>query len=470
MSREKLTNVVAGDYDSASGSPLASINNGSGSGPATAVKCFTPLRLLVVFTIVNVLNYVDRGIVAGAGTSIKGCNSSCSSATDFCWYNVSGRACDNHYYREYCSAREHTCQQQFTADVLMCGDLEASGNCSNPHNLTACPVCCRNQYGFGIDEEDLGWVQFSFLIGYMPSMLIFGHLVTKHKPFVLMGTGLTIWCVAVLASGFAGPVFLDNYFTLLVARAVSGVGEASFQCIGPPFIDDYAPKAQKGLWLAVFYSAIPCGTALGFVWAGTVADALSWEYAYILECPVMLPVALMCFFIPLDLKSKVGGHGHGMSSTDDNDRGHGESAAAAGARAAGSSNSRNGALAISSARPPHSLSARASPRGKYPAASVGDDGEEILVGLGSSNGFSASDVDCDDDDASHDPYVRLFKSSRVAVVQCALKGVQKQTENNNCAVLLNEQVRRRERRRRRGQRRRHARRAGRKHLSLERPR
>eukprot|EP00750_Incisomonas_marina_P025857 INCI573.1.p1 GENE.INCI573.1~~INCI573.1.p1 ORF type:complete len:518 (+),score=85.71 INCI573.1:300-1853(+) len=288
---------------------------------AAATKHFTPLRLLIVFTFVNVLNYVDRGIVSGAGTTIEGCDADCTSPTDFCWDNVTQRSCGKHYFRKFCSALGQTCAFQFGPDVPMCaGGFPNSindDNCTDPTNLTACPPCCTTQTGFSINTEELGWLQFAFLIGYMPAMLIFGHMVRNHKPFTLMGSGLTIWCCAVLASGFAGPHFFDSYIMLLIARAVSGVGEASFQCIGPPFIDDYAPKAQKGVWLAVFYSAIPCGTALGFVWAGEIAKALSWEYAFIIECPIMLPIAIMCFFIPLDLKNKSGVHGHGASSHDD---------------------------------------------------------------------------------------------------------------------------------------------------------
>jgi len=280
-----------------------------------ALKVFTPLRILVVFTFVNVLNYIDRGIVSGAGTTIEGCDSSCTGPDDYCWDNVTQKSCGHHYYRQFCSNLNETCQQQFGADVPMCVEgfnySINDANCTNPDNVTACPPCCISQTGFSIDTEQLGWLQFAFLIGYMPSMLVFGHLVRTVRPFKLMGSGLSIWCCAVLASGFAGPHFVDSYPMMLAARAVSGVGEASFQCIGPPFIDDYAPKAQKGVWLAIFYSAIPCGTALGFVWAGEIAKALSWEWAFIIECPIMLPIAIMCFFVPLKLKNTSGGHGHG---------------------------------------------------------------------------------------------------------------------------------------------------------------
>lgn len=47
----------------------------------------------------------------------------------------------------------------------------------------------------------------------------------------------SIWCCAVALSGIA-----PNLPVLFIARILSGVGEASFQTVIPPYIDDTAPK------------------------------------------------------------------------------------------------------------------------------------------------------------------------------------------------------------------------------------
>ena len=49
---------------------------------------------------------------------------------------------------------------------------------------------------------------------------------------------------------------------LIVARVVSGIGEASFQCIAPCFIDDSAHPSVKGKVLAAFFMANPIGQVL----------------------------------------------------------------------------------------------------------------------------------------------------------------------------------------------------------------
>ena len=102
-------------------------------------------------------------------------------------------------------------------------------------------------------------LQSSFIVGYSITSLTMGYLVNHFQPFKLICVGLIIWSSAVLLCGLA-----PNFWVLLVARMVSGVGEASFQCIVPPYIDDMAPPSKRGLWLSLFYLNIPFGTAVGY--------------------------------------------------------------------------------------------------------------------------------------------------------------------------------------------------------------
>ena len=70
-----------------------------------------------------------------------------------------------------------------------------------------------------------------------------------------------------------------------------------------PFIDDYAPPGRKGIWMSVFLSAIPIGTALGYVYAGKIAEVASWEWAFMLEAPLMAPFAIISLFVPYQVRA-----------------------------------------------------------------------------------------------------------------------------------------------------------------------
>jgi len=89
--------------------------------------------------------------------------------------------------------------------------------------------------------------------------VVAGNYVHWYPPFKVMAAGLGIWCIAVCISGVAKP--MQSFGVLIFGRALSGVGEASFQCIAPAFIQDYAPQGQQVLYLGIFFSSITVGTA-----------------------------------------------------------------------------------------------------------------------------------------------------------------------------------------------------------------
>ncbi len=108
-----------------------------------------------------------------------------------------------------------------------------------------------------------------------------------------MATGLFIWVLAILLCCFS-----PSYWLVLIGRVLTGFGEASFLCIAPPFIDRFAPKGGKSLWLSVFYSAIPVGYALGFlasgIWLGAhpMGPDNSWRAIFGAEAALMMPFVL----------------------------------------------------------------------------------------------------------------------------------------------------------------------------------
>ena len=135
-----------------------------------------------------------------------------------------------------------------------------------------------------------------FLIGYFVTSPVFGSLADRagtggRKRLVTLG--IVVWSLATIASGLA-----HDTWSLLAARAVVGVGEASYATIAPTLIDDVAPPGKKGRWMAIFYSAIPIGSALGYVLGGTVEHATgSWRAAFFVAGGPGIVFALLCLLI-----------------------------------------------------------------------------------------------------------------------------------------------------------------------------
>lgn len=139
-----------------------------------------------------------------------------------------------------------------------------------------------------------GLLGAAFMVGFMVASPMFAHSVSYFEPFRVMALGLFIWTLATLLCAIA-----PSYVVFFIGRILTGFGEASFLCIAPPFIDKFAPPASRGLWLSVFYAAIPVGYALGFIASGIWLDLSpmegnSWRGIFIFECAMMAPFVLFC--------------------------------------------------------------------------------------------------------------------------------------------------------------------------------
>ena len=149
------------------------------------------------------------------------------------------------------------------------------------------------QGDFDVDYYAYGLLQAAFMFGLLLGCPVFSALAKTANPFRLIAVGLGAWTVAVLGCAAA-----PNYASLFVARALVGVGEASFVSLAAPFIDDVAPKERKTSWLAAFYMCVPVGVAAGFAFGGAIGGTLGWRWAFAFEAAAMAPVVALCVASP----------------------------------------------------------------------------------------------------------------------------------------------------------------------------
>jgi MFS family permease len=135
-----------------------------------------------------------------------------------------------------------------------------------------------------------------FLLGFFVTSPLFGYWSDRsgaagRKALVVLG--VLVWSVATIASGLA-----RGTGSLIAARAVVGVGEASYVTIAPTIIDDVAPPTRKGRWLAIFYAAIPIGSALGYLLGGAVQHATGdWRQSFFIAGVPGLGLGFLCLLI-----------------------------------------------------------------------------------------------------------------------------------------------------------------------------
>jgi MFS family permease len=126
-----------------------------------------------------------------------------------------------------------------------------------------------------LSDFKLGSLMTGFLLVYMVTAPVFGALGDRKARPRLIAFGVGIWSLATALSGLA-----TSYLTLLAARSVVGIGEAAYGTIAPSLLADYFPASRRGRVMAVFFCAIPVGSALGFIVGGLVDAHFGWRVAF----------------------------------------------------------------------------------------------------------------------------------------------------------------------------------------------
>ncbi|HEX8181682.1 MAG TPA: MFS transporter [Pyrinomonadaceae bacterium] len=82
--------------------------------------------------------------------------------------------------------------------------------------------------------------------------------------------------------------------TLCLVRACVGIGESAYSTITPSLIVDYYPRRRRATALGIFQAAIPLGFSLGFVIGGVLAHFYGWRIAFSI---VSVPGLITAFFV-----------------------------------------------------------------------------------------------------------------------------------------------------------------------------
>jgi MFS family permease len=146
------------------------------------------------------------------------------------------------------------------------------------------------QREFHLDDQQLGLLGAAFLIVYALGALPFGLWADRGVRKIVIGTGVTVWSLATLLTGFA-----RNYFQLFVTRAAVGVGEASYYPAGTALLGDYFPKGARSRAMSIWNAGTALGIAVGFAGGAFVAQHWGWRTAFFITAGPGLLFAVLAF-------------------------------------------------------------------------------------------------------------------------------------------------------------------------------
>ena len=146
-------------------------------------------------------------------------------------------------------------------------------------------------------ETSLVWVVNAYMLTFGGFLLLGGRLGDLYGHRRLFLAGLVLFTTASLACGLS-----TTQVTLIVARAVQGVGGAVVTAVALSLIMDLFPQeADRAKAMAIYGFVCSGGGALGALLGGVLTNALNWHWIFLVNIPIGIAVYWLCLrMIPAD--------------------------------------------------------------------------------------------------------------------------------------------------------------------------
>lgn len=129
--------------------------------------------------------------------------------------------------------------------------------------------------GLGLSDRKAGMLQSAFILVYAVVCPVAGWLGDRMSRLRIAALGVALWSIATFASGLA-----STFGWLLLARAMVGIGEATYTVVTPSLISDHYPPSRRARALSIFYAAMPFGIFLGYLLGGQIGSRYGWRPSF----------------------------------------------------------------------------------------------------------------------------------------------------------------------------------------------
>ncbi|KAK9371149.1 major facilitator superfamily domain-containing protein [Lipomyces kononenkoae] len=140
------------------------------------------------------------------------------------------------------------------------------------------------------------WVASSYLIALTACQPLFGKISDIYGRKSLLLFSNSVFAVGCILCGYA-----PNFWFLVFARVIAGIGGSGLNSLSVITLSDIVPLRERGLWHGIGSIIYNSGAALGGVFGGVVADAIDWRAAFYIQVPFIVISAIA---IQINLKAE----------------------------------------------------------------------------------------------------------------------------------------------------------------------
>ncbi|KAI9783518.1 MAG: hypothetical protein M1839_003688 [Geoglossum umbratile] len=131
-------------------------------------------------------------------------------------------------------------------------------------------------------SNSASWLSTSFLLTSTAFQPIFGRIsdtIGRRPPYVF---NIAVFAVGTIWCGYA-----QSIFSLIMARAVCGIGAGGALAMGLIINTDLVPMEIRGTFQAYLNLAYGIGCSLGAAMGGFLADSLGWRWEFWIQVPAI---------------------------------------------------------------------------------------------------------------------------------------------------------------------------------------
>ncbi|EIW80164.1 MFS general substrate transporter [Coniophora puteana RWD-64-598 SS2] len=140
----------------------------------------------------------------------------------------------------------------------------------------------------------IAWVPSAYFLASTAFMPLYGRLSDIFGRKAAMATGMTIFVLGALGSGFS-----RNIMELIICRAIAGAGGGGIISMAQIIISDVVTLRERGKFQGIIIAVNALGFAIGPPIGGALSEKVSWKWCFWINIPYsVIAITIITFILP----------------------------------------------------------------------------------------------------------------------------------------------------------------------------